>query len=82
MGYNSRHNGDWRDEIVVTLYPYDSGSDDGVTYTSTDVEPTEHHLIANYQGVAPFSTEPIGTFTFRRIDLSKFVYLPLVASSK
>lgn len=70
--------GAWRETITVTLIPYDAGSDDGVDYRSADVEPATHQMIANMQGVAPFSSEPIGTFTFERIYE---VILPLVVGS-
>ena len=67
--------GDWQEEIIVTLYPYDAGSDDGADYASADVEPATHQPIALLTGQTPFSTEPIGTFTFTRV---KQLYLPLM----
>lgn len=67
--------GDWQEEIIVTLYPYDAGSDDGADYASSDVEPTTHQPIALLTGQIPFSTEPIGSFTFTRV---KQLYLPLM----
>lgn len=67
--------GAWRETITVTLIPYDAGSDDGIDYRSANAEPATHQPIANMQGVAPFSNEPIGTFTFERIYE---VNLPLV----
>ncbi len=74
-------NQNWQEQVVVTLYPYDAGSDDGVDYSAADSEPNPHHLIANYTGVAPFSAAPLGTFTFRRIPITTTqyaLYLPLV----
>lgn len=67
--------GAWQEEIIVTLYLYDAGSDDGADYASSDVEPATHHPIALLTGQTPFSTEPIGTFTFTRI---KQLYFPLM----
>ena len=67
--------GAWQEDIVVTLYPYDAGSDDGVDYASADIEPATHHPIALLSGQASFSTEPIGTFTFTRV---RQLYLPLM----
>jgi hypothetical protein len=67
--------GDWRDEIVVTLYPYDAGTDDGVNYTSPDAEPAVHQVIRQLSGQPPFSTAPIGTLTFTRVQQA---YLPIV----
>ncbi len=67
--------GAWLNEIVITLYPYDAGSDDGMDYTAADVEPAIHQPIAQLSGQSPFSTAPIGIFTFTRI---KQIYLPIV----
>jgi len=67
--------GAWLDEIVITLYPYDAGSDDGADYTAADIEPATHHPITQISSQAPFSAAPIGTFTFMRI---KQIYLPMV----
>lgn len=71
--------GNWRDTVVVTLYPYDAGSDDGADYTSADLEPTTHQLIANLRGQVPFATAPIGTFTFTRIQR---LYLPMLVAQR
>ncbi len=74
-------NGNWQDQVVVTLYPYDAGSDDGADYTSADSEPNPHQVIANYTGVAPFSSAPLGTFTFTRqpmLTTQHPLYLPLI----
>jgi hypothetical protein len=68
-------NGQWHDRIEVDVYPYDAGTDDGVDYTSADIEPTPHHLIADYTSVAPFANQPVGKFIFTRIQQN---YFPLV----
>jgi len=60
-------NGDWIDSIVVDLYPYDSGTDDGAEYTSSNAESVPREPIANFTSVDPFSDQPIGTFTITRI---------------
>lgn len=67
--------GNWQDSVVVTLYPYDAGSDDGPDYTSPDAEANPHQPIRSMQGEHPFSTEPIGTLTFTRLRMN---YLPLI----
>jgi hypothetical protein len=67
--------GRWRDQLVVTLYPYDAGTDDGADYTSADVEPTPHHPIGNLRGQTPFSAEPIGAFIFTRLHQR---FLPII----
>jgi hypothetical protein len=70
-------NGQWYDHLAVAVYPYDAGSDDGADYAAADQEPTAHHLIANYSGVAPFANQPVGKFVFTRIHP---LYLPVVAA--
>ena len=67
--------GDWRDQIVVALYPYDAGTDDGVAYTSPDSEPDVHQPVSQVSGSAPFSAAPIGILTFTRI---RQIYMPIV----
>lgn len=69
--------GEWQDSVVVTLYPYDAGSDDGTDYGSADIEPAVHSPITNLSGQMPFSNAPIGTFTFTRLYQ---VHLPLTAN--
>lgn len=60
--------GQWVANQVVTLYPYDSGTDNGPDYRSPneDTEPPE--AIARMRNEFPFSDNPIGTFTFTRLD--------------
>lgn len=65
----------WQDTLVVTLYPYDAGTDAGTDYTSPDQEPSQHTMITSLSGQAPFSTEPIGRLTFTRLHR---LYLPAI----
>ncbi len=60
-------NGQWINQLAVPVYPYDAGSDDGPDYTAPDQEPTTHHLLADYTGIAPFADQPVGKFVFTRI---------------
>jgi len=63
--------GDWVAERVVTLYPWDAGTDDGGSYTAADadsqprvpIRPLSGHPVALGGAVAPF-----GTLSFRRIE--------------
>ncbi len=63
--------GDWAAEKVATLYPWDAGTDGGVTYAAADqasvprqaIHRLEAHPVAVGGSVAPF-----GTFRFRRVD--------------
>ena len=59
--------GEWLEELEVTLYPYDAGTDDGATYTSANADSSPQQPIRGIRGEAPFSDAPIGTFTFTRI---------------
>lgn len=61
--------GQWVDEMVIVLYPYDSGTDDGTSYRSPDADSSPRQPIRSLRGVSPFSDEPIGTYTFTRIDV-------------
>lgn len=56
-------NGDWIDEIILDLYPYDAGTDSGADYTSANNDTNPADPISNAQGVAPFSSEIMGTLT-------------------
>ncbi len=60
----------WADEITVTLFAYDAGTDSGPNYTSSnqDTNPQEPvFLIEESPFVVDGKLEPIGTFTFNRI---------------
>ena len=73
--------GEWVTSQVVTLYPYDSGTDSGPDYTSPNEDTDPPEVIARIRGELPFSDEPIGTFTFTRLDgpeLKTKIYLPLL----
>ena len=60
--------GQWVDELEVVLYPYDSGTDDGASYRSANADSSPKQPISSLKGVRPFSDEPIGTYTFTRMD--------------
>jgi hypothetical protein len=64
-------NGAWVDSVSVDLYPYDAGTDSGVTYRSPDQETTPRQPIARLTGY-PFSAggtvAPLGRMIFRRVQ--------------
>jgi hypothetical protein len=63
-GLELYQSGAWVEELVVTLWPYDAGTDSGVSYGSPDLPSDPHVPIAQITG-APFEPGvPIGTFTF------------------
>ena len=47
----------------MNVYAYDAGTDSGVTYTASNQPTNPVGVISSAEGVAPFSSEPIGTFT-------------------
>jgi len=63
--------GDWVAEKVVTLYPWDAGTDGGASYASADVETQPREPIRLLQGhpvAVGGAVAPFGTFTFRRVN--------------
>lgn len=64
------HDGtDWLDDVVVSLAPYDAGSDDGVDFDSANANTNPPEPIAGFAG-APFAGTPdLGTFTFEFIGI-------------
>ncbi len=63
-GLDLRDGNGWATSITVDLYPYDAGTDSGVTYTSVDQPTTPQEPIAAIAG-APFEPGvPVGTMTF------------------
>ncbi len=61
----------WVQELAVDLYPFDAGTDDGVTFTSEDADSRPHGPIRQITGF-PFLNQgivpPMGRFLFRRLD--------------
>lgn len=64
-GIDLIQNDRWAKEIVVELYPYDAGSDDGASFVSFDIEPSQHQPIRRLTGFPFENTGSMGTFTFR-----------------
>ena len=60
--------GHWTGERTVVLYPLDAGTDDGSSYTSANDDTSPKEPIGNLRGLKPFSAEPVGRFTFTRVD--------------
>jgi hypothetical protein len=68
-GLSLLESGDWVEEKVVALLPYDSGTDSGTTYTSpnSDTDPAEPITLITTLPVG--NGVPLGTFTFTRSDV-------------
>lgn len=56
----------WVPEIVVTLFTYDAGTDDGTTYESTNADSSPPQPIS-LQGFPLEVGVPVGTMTIRRL---------------
>jgi hypothetical protein len=57
------NNGNWENEISIDLFPYDAGTDNGMDYTSTNMNTDPQEPISSAQGILPFSSEKMGTIT-------------------
>ena len=68
-GLDLFQDGDWVNELVVDLLPYDAGTDSGTTYDARDRDTVPPVAIFRIEG-APLrvggTVPPLGTFTFRR----------------
>jgi len=72
-GLNLFDGGSWADTLVVDLYPWDAGTDDGVTYLSLDSPAVPAHAIAmitGYPFIVNTSVPRLGTFTFIRTGVT------------
>ena len=62
-----RENGVWLDAIIIDLEPYDSGTDAGTNYTSSNSNISPHLPISNIANQFPFTGTPrIGTLRITR----------------
>ena len=71
-GVSLRTGNSWVEELVISLEPYDAGTDSGETYTSPDADLTPREPISVITG-PPLSSirsvAPLGTFTFSRVSV-------------
>ena len=61
--------GEWENEIILDLFPYDAGTDSGIDYTSANNDTNPKEPIISLLGVSPFSSEKIGTITITLEDV-------------
>ena len=69
-GLSLLQNGQWADEVVATLFPWDAGTDSGVTYSAGNLATNPPQPIRRLTGfpVAVNGTvAPFGTMTFKRV---------------
>jgi hypothetical protein len=63
--------GDWVAEMVVTLYPWDAGTDNGPSYASPDQasQPVQAiHRLEGYPVAEGGLVAPFGSYRFRRVN--------------
>jgi len=63
-------NGDWIPEITLDLYAYDAGTEEGTGYSLNNAATNPQEAISSLQGIAPFTSEKIGTIVFSQNVLS------------
>lgn len=63
-------NGNWIPEITLDLYAYDAGTEEGTGYSLDNLATNPQETISSLQGIAPFSSERIGTIVFSQNILS------------
>jgi hypothetical protein len=68
--------GNWISSIVMDLYPYDAGTEDGTTYAFNNPETVPQQPITSLQNVAPFSNAKVGTLTVSLVSLSVEDFTP------
>ncbi|WP_299314122.1 spondin domain-containing protein [uncultured Aquimarina sp.] len=62
--------GQWISEITLDLYAYDGGTENGTGYSLNNTATVPQETISSLQGIAPFSSEKIGTIVFTQKRLS------------
>lgn len=74
--------GQWKQEIVVDLYPYDAGTEEGTEYSTSNPDTAPQQPISAIQGVSPFSSQPVARLTLIRRDKPPvLLMLPLITRS-
>lgn len=60
---NLRSGGTWETSIVMDIFPYDAGTEDGSTYSLSNSATNPQGEITNISGVAPFNNQRVGQLT-------------------
>jgi hypothetical protein len=72
--------GDWVQEKVVPLLPYDAGTDSGSNYTSANQDTDPQELIMLITALPAGNGVPLGTFRFTRTDVPTTAHDAAVAA--
>jgi len=60
----SLRNGDnWESSINIDVFPYDAGTEDGTSYTSSNAASNPQQNITNITNINPFNNQKVGTLT-------------------
>ena len=81
QGLDLKAGGNWAEELVVDLFPWDAGTDSGTSYNSPDQVTSPPEPILLITG-SPFSAGvPIGTLTFTRLFVTDVPGTPTLSAS-
>ena len=69
-GLDLREGGEWRENVTIELFPYDAGTDSGVTYESTDVDTQPREPIQRITSNPFPNGVPLGQFRFERLSVA------------
>ena len=58
--------GDWLPSLVVNLYPWDAGTEEGTEFSLSNPATSPQRVITSLRGTGKFSNERIATLTFTR----------------
>ena len=59
--------GQWRPSLVVNLFPYDAGTEDGEEFSLSNPDTSPQGVITRIAGTGKFSNEPMAVLTFTRL---------------
>ena len=66
-GLDLRDGTGWKDELSIDLFTYDAGTDNGVTFTSADIDAVPRQPIALLGSPFAAGDPRLGTFFFKRL---------------
>ena len=56
--------GEWREQLVVNLYPYDAGTEEGTEFSLSNPATSPQEAISSIRNTGKFSNQPMATLTF------------------
>ncbi len=58
---------EWRQSLVVNLFPYDAGTEDGEEFSLSNPDTNPQGVITRIAGTGKFSNQPMAVLTFTRL---------------